>query len=432
MMLPMSNRMRVWVALLALLILGTWGSLSARNNEADAAVELEPGVWLIFSLPPELKASGGFHETFYDSQKNLVLTVTPLQEHPAQFVSRMASLSQSSGVKSESGAEEPYKKYLLDSLAAVAKWSKALSYHPDYKLEGGVRPSPLSEQTRATLEKLQARWKKSSEGDTTIDVKELMKSSSTTLLKLEGSLADQYLLQLILAQKHGHKYPFGKLSSRKEKVGRHKVLVVRNELPQFTEEIVFLDIYTRGYAFAFRQPVGQESNFQSMITTAVGSAQQTGRRPDFGLGSAPRKDVPAGLVAVKQVTIFLVALAMVGAADKRAAQAWEICRCRESLSSRETYRIFKSAFWTLCFLGGFTLYWNYILPVESDLLALRNLSKPDAVPALGVLLLASMLPTLGARLGCRFSKRGCRILSAAGCVLGLLLISATVVGLLGG
>ena len=430
-MLQMSNRLRVWVALLILLILGTVGSSSAQSG-ADAAVEVEPGIWLVFSLPAELKGSKGFHSTFYDAEKNPVLTVTILGEHPAEFVSRMSVLSISSAVPSESGTKEPYKGYLVNSATELEKWTKAASLQPNYKLEGGAPSSPLSEQTQKAVRDLATLFWKSSGGNTAVGVKPLMEDSAAKLRKLQGTLADQYLLRLVLAQEPGHKYPFGKLSSRKGQIGRHKVLAVRNELPQFTEDIFFLDIMGIGHAFSFRQKAGQSFDLPSMATAVISTATHTHNRPDFGLGSASPKNTPRGLIAVKHSTIWLVALAFFVAIRKRAAEAWEICRCRESLSSRETFRLFNRAFGSLLFLGGFVFYWNAILPTENDLLTSQKLTSSMAAPALGVLVIASMLSTLGARVGCRFSKKGCEWFAAGGYLLGIMLISAMVVGLLGG
>ncbi len=431
MMWSMSNRLRVWVALFTLLLSATLSGLSAGENGLDAAVEVKPGTWLTFALPEELRGSEGLHNTFYDADNNPILTVTPLREHPAHFVSRMASLCKSCVVESDHGSRKPYREYLTDSVKEVNAWSRAASLQPPYKLPGGVDPNPLSQKTRSTLETLQERWKKSSQGDRAVDVKELMKGSSTKLQKLQGTLADQYLLRLVLAQKNGHKYPFGKLASRKEKIGHYDVLIVTNELPQFTEEIVFIDFDTDGGAFSFRRPAGHDIDLSASMTTVFNTVRLTSRTPEFVSVRGRMVEVPAGLVALKQSIVFFVALILVVAAHNRAGDAWEICRSRESLSSRETYRTFKKAFLSLVFLGCFILYWNAIVLAEQDLLAIRNLSPSDAVPAFCAVLLASLLTTLGARLGCRFSKKGCQRFSAAGFLLGLVLITATVIGLLG-
>lgn len=431
MMWSMSNRLRVWVALFTLLLSATLSGLSAGENGLDAAVEVKPGTWLTFALPEELRGSEGLHNTFYDADNNPILTVTPLREHPAHFVSRMASLCKSCVVESDHGSRKPYREYLTDSVKEVNAWSRAASLQPPYKLPGGVDPNPLSQKTRSTLETLQERWKKSSQGDRAVDVKELMKGSSTKLQKLQGTLADQYLLRLVLAQKNGHKYPFGKLASRKEKIGHYDVLIVTNELPQFTEEIVFIDFDIYGGAFAFRRPAGHRIDLSASIETVFRTVRLTRNAPKFVATRARIEDTPVGLIAVKQSIVFFVALILVVAAHNRAGDAWEICRSRESLSSRETYRIFKKTFSSLVFLGCFILYWNAIVLAEQDLLAIRNLSPSDAVPAFCAVLLASLLTTLGARLGCRFSKKGCQRFSAAGFLLGLVLITATVIGLLG-
>jgi hypothetical protein len=134
---------------------------------------------------------------------------------------------------------------------------------------------------------------------------------------------------------------------------------------------------------------------------------------------------------VKTACVALFVFILVNAAFQRAGLSWEVSRSRESFSSRETYRTFTTAFWTLAFLVSFVLIWNYNIPSQTVLLTHQSFSQESLLPALGAIIVASLLPTLGARLGCRFSKKGCQYFAALGYLLGIAILAGSAV-LLGG
>lgn len=416
---------RVEVRLLVLTVLCLFlGTAYGQTSEPDGAFAGGHGQWLVFSLPQELKHASGFNELYSTQQGYPRLRITPLLEHPVTRARESIGQVKAVVVHGAVADSTLVDNSLALTAHALQEWESLAKEVGPYTLQGGSRPSPLSLETRTELGEIRARlteWQSLDREQLGQLSKEIL-AVDARLKELAGSRADRYLVSLLKTHLPQGPPELATLTSGKRTFRGREAVVVTNQLQDETEEIAFVTVDGQSYALSFRKKAEEDNDLAVYQRTVVGSLSHTTQAPSLSRETQRfRKERRALdraeerlLLQLKAFALSFFVLILTSAVYHRAGVTWEVCRSRESLSSRETYRTFRGALKAWMLLIGFAALVFSSLPSERNQAFLDSLS-PSYLPIFfGCLALGSLLPPLGARLGCRFGKKQCQGFAALG------------------
>lgn len=427
------------MAIVALLYLLALGQLAAQERSPDAATKAIQDGWLVFSLPDELQGAGGIRREFRSPKTGMTLTVIPLLDHPGVDALKKIETARLAIANGPPDDRYAVSNPLVHARQALKDWQILAFNLPEYKLAGaGNSPHPLSLSTKETLEELIPKFlavqKTLPESPANIEaIKAGLAPLEKQLQSLTKNKVHRRLLQLARTESIRGWHPLTTLSKRDASVENLDLLVISNQRDQTKEEIVFVTIDNKDYAFCFRTPQQKPVKLVT-LTRVFKQAHHVSTKPTIKQVKPKKKPVELGKIRplnadearIKWATLILLAFFLGHRAVKRAGLAWEICRSRESFSSRETANTFTQALFLWTGFGLILVASNFLFPTKWDLLTLENIALLHLIPILAMIMLGALLPTLGARLGCRYGKFGCQTGTGLGFFAGLV-VSATFV-----
>ena len=415
-------------------------SAPVRAQEADVFYPVSEGSWLAFSLPEDFVERGHSRKTYRFREGSVQFEVVPLLEHPG--IEAISELEKLKTALDRPNLEDRHRFHnpLVAARRHLGYWSKLAFNVNEYQFEGSDRqPHPLSLQTRDVLVELKSQLLalRSFEPDEPGTTEAVRKGRHSVVEQLETLTSDKthlFLVRLVGTLYDRGSYELGTLTSRQLELKDKDALIVNNKTASSTDEILFLTVDGRHYAFLFRGDPQSGPDRTNIYKTLTTSARHTDNKPAIKTKKPPAKNLRVFTTEKhaqnRNLFILLITLWVLNSQYKRAELAWEICRSRQSLSTRETWRTFCSALSGSVVVGLVILLGLYFAPGTSDHLSQTEFAPETGLPVVGALGLSALLSTLGARVGCRFGKRGSQYCAALGILVGLGLLGLSILWLL--